>query len=150
MIRRFAPTHSTHRFWTILLGLLMTSCAMQRAEMASRAIAWERPAPVWPMVGVASWYSEQDPGVQPQTASGELFRDTDLTAAAWGLPLESCLLVTNLNTLQRVAVRVNDRGPHQRLLRQGRVIDLSRAAFARVADLNDGLIPVQVDPAPCS
>jgi len=94
---------------------------------------------------LASWYSQQDPGVSPLTANGEPFTDSTFTAAMWDLPFDSCVQVTNLHTLQRVAVRINDRGPHHRLVRQGRLIDLSRAAFAQVADLHEGLIPVQVE-----
>ena len=82
----------------------------------------------------------------PLTASGEPFEDDGLTAAMWGLPFQSCVQVTNLNTFQRVTVRINDRGSHTRLVMQGRLIDLSRAAFAEVADLRDGLIPVQLEP----
>lgn len=100
----------------------------------------------WPRVGLASWYSQEDPGVVPLTASGETFADADLTAAMWEVPFQSCIQVTNLKTLEQIAVRVNDRGPRKRLAAAGRVIDLSRAAFAQVADLGEGLIPVVLEP----
>ena len=101
-----------------------------------------------PRVGLASWYSEYDPGVTPLTANGEAFQDEALTAASWELPFNSCIQVTNLLTFDKVVVRVNDRGPHKRLVLRGRIIDLSRAAFEQLADLQQGLIPVQIDPAP--
>ena len=99
----------------------------------------------WPRVGLASWYSEQDPGIHRATASGERFADDAFTAAMWSIPFDSCVRVTNLKTFEQVTVRVNDRGPHQRLLLQGRLIDLSRAAFAKLADLDEGLIPVELE-----
>lgn len=103
------------------------------------------PEAEWPRVGIASWYSEQDPGVQLLTASGEPFIDAQMTAAIWNVPFGSCLQVVNLKTLERITVRVNDRGPHLSLASAGRVIDLSRAAFAQFADLDDGLVPVSIE-----
>ena len=42
-------------------------------------------------------------------------------------------------------VRVNDRGPHRRLVRQGRIIDLSKQAFLNIASLDKGLIDIQLE-----
>lgn len=97
------------------------------------------------MIGMASWYSAADPGVQPLTASGEPFDETQLTCAAWNLPFHTRLHVTNLETGQEVVVRVNDRGPARRLVTEGRVIDLSKAAFRQIAGLERGLVPVKVE-----
>jgi len=116
-------------------------------DMESDGTQYRVPGADWPRLGIASWYSRQDPGIRPLTASGELFADTELTAAMWNVPFGSCVQVVNLKTLERITVRVNDRGPHQRLVSAGRVIDLSRAAFAQLADLDDGLIPVALEPA---
>jgi rare lipoprotein A len=41
-------------------------------------------------------------------------------------------------------VEITDRGPAKRLLNEGRKIDLSRAAFAKLADPDLGLIAVTV------
>ena len=98
-----------------------------------------------PAIGVASWYSESDPGIKPYTASGELFSDEGLTAATWNVPLGSCVRVTNLKTLSYVFVRINDRGPSRNLFMGGRLVDLSKRAFQEIANLNDGVIPVQVE-----
>jgi rare lipoprotein A len=49
--------------------------------------------------------------------------------------------VTNLSNGESVSVRVNDRGPARRL---HRVVDLSRQAFSQIAELNEGLIPVEI------
>ena len=97
------------------------------------------------LVGVASWYSLDDPGVQPFTANGELFDDRQLTCAVWDLPFNAKLNVTNLETGHQIVVRVNDRGPAKRLVAQGRVVDLSKAAFRQIGRLESGLVPVKVE-----
>ena len=107
--------------------------------------AISRPPAILTMTGAASWYSTTDPGIQPQTASGEPFDDTQLTCATWNLPFHTRLHVTNLETGREVVVRVNDRGPARRLVAEGRVIDLSKAAFRQIAGLERGLIPVRVE-----
>lgn len=86
--------------------------------------------------GRASWYGEPFHG--RRTASGEIFNMNDLTAAHKTLPFGTRLRVRNLATGQDVLVRINDRGPHVR----GRIIDLSRAAAARVGLLGTGTAPV--------
>jgi rare lipoprotein A (peptidoglycan hydrolase) len=48
-------------------------------------------------------------------------------------------------SVRAVRVQVTDRGPDRRL---GRMIDLSRAAFARLAPTEVGIITVSVFPAP--
>lgn len=92
----------------------------------------------------ASWYGQAHAG-RP-TASGELFNPDKLTAASWFYPFGTRLRVTNLANGRSVVVRINDRGPARRLVRRGRKIDLSRAAFSRIADLRTGLIRVRVEP----
>jgi rare lipoprotein A len=66
--------------------------------------------------GVASWYG---PGFHgKQTANGEIFDQTELTAAHRTLQLPSIIRVTNLENGRSVIMRVNDRGPfaHERIL----------------------------------
>ena len=104
-----------------------------------------RPPALVTMTGVASWYSVDDPGIQPLTASGEPFDDTQLTCASWSLPFGTRLHVTNLETGREVVVRVNDRGPARRLVAEGRVIDLSKGAFSQIASLEHGLVQVRVE-----
>ncbi len=94
--------------------------------------------------GVASWYSETDPGILPTTANMEIFDDSQLTCAMWDVPFNTVLEVTNLANGKSVLVRVNDRGPARRLVSQGRIVDLTKTAFSRIADLDQGLIPVKV------
>jgi rare lipoprotein A len=91
------------------------------------------------IVGIASWYGPELAG-RP-TASGEPFDPAALTAASWYYPFGTELEITNPATGKTVKVIVNDRGPARRL---GRIIDLSQASFAHIADLDQGLVKVQV------
>lgn len=95
-------------------------------------------------VGMASWYSRTDRGIRKTTANMERFSDKKHTCAAWHLPFNTMLRVTNLSNGKSVIVRVNDRGPAKRLVRRGRIIDLTKAAFLKIADPGDGLIPIQI------
>jgi rare lipoprotein A len=90
----------------------------------------------------ASWYGSKHQG--RITASGQAFDQAALTAASWYYQIGSRVKVTNLKTNRSVEVLINDRGPAKRLVRQGRKIDLSSAAFARIADLKDGVVPVKI------
>ena len=96
-------------------------------------------------VGKASWYSRHDPGINRRTANNEIFNDQALTAAMWNVPFHQLVKVTNLDNGKSVIVRVNDRGPHKRFVRKGRMIDLSRQAFTRIASPRKGLINVQIE-----
>ncbi|MGK2351165.1 septal ring lytic transglycosylase RlpA family protein [Cutibacterium sp. V947] len=82
---------------------------------------------------IASFYDE------PQsTASGEQFDPSAITAAHKSLPLGTHIRVTNVRNGRSVVVRINDRGPYV----AGRCVDLSRASFARIADLGQGTTPI--------
>lgn len=93
--------------------------------------------------GTASWYSETDPFINKHTANGEVFDDTQMTCASWHYPFQTLLQVTNLQNGKTIVCRVNDRGPAKRL---NRVIDLSKAAFLKIADTRRGLVKVTVRP----
>ena len=92
--------------------------------------------------GKASCYSHNDPGILLTTANMERFNDSKLTCAVWDLPFNTILKVTNLENGKSVIVRVNDRGPARRL---NRSIDLTKAAFARICDLEKGLAEVSIE-----
>ena len=94
--------------------------------------------------GVASWYSRSDKNINEMTASGEKFNDRKLTCASWDYPFGERLVVLNPLNGKWVACRVNDRGPAKHL---GRQIDLTRAAFRRIANPGRGLIYVTIIPA---
>lgn len=94
--------------------------------------------------GTASWYAEFSPGINKNTANGEVFDDSRKTCAIWGVPFNSVIEITNLENQKSVTVRVNDRGPARRLLKRGRKIDLTMAAFREIADLDQGLAKVRL------
>jgi rare lipoprotein A len=73
------------------------------------------------------------------TASGDTFDMTAMTAAHKTLPFDSIVEVTNMANGKSLQVRINDRGPYG----HGRVIDLSQAAFEKIAGLHRGIINVQ-------
>jgi len=95
--------------------------------------------------GQASWYSERSPGINKRTANNEVFDDSGMTAAMWGVPFNQRVRVTNLENGKSIVVRVNDRGPHKRYARKGRIIDLSKSAFSRIASLKKGLININLE-----
>lgn len=99
--------------------------------------------------GTASWYGENndhtDPWPHTITASGERFNENALTAASWNFPYGTRVIVRNINNGKKVIVRINDRGPGRIARSKGRIIDLSKAAFAKIADLKMGVIPVIVE-----
>ncbi len=99
-----------------------------------------------PTTGLASWYGEDHRG--KLMANGKRFDPDKLTAASWFYPLGTKLRVTmkDGNCARVVQVTVTDRGPHRRLVRDGRIIDLAAAAFRRLAAPELGLVVVQIQP----
>lgn len=89
--------------------------------------------------GLASFYD--DKYHNRKTASGERYRHELYTAAHRTLAFGSRVKVTNKKTGDSVVVTINDRGPFIR----GRVIDLSKAAFAVIGDISSGLIKVDIE-----
>lgn len=94
--------------------------------------------PAYDRLGYASWYG---PESGHQTANGERFRPDGISAAHTTLPLPSYVEVTDLDTGQRIVVRVNDRGPFSG---HGRLIDLSRGAGQLLGLRGKGVSPVRV------
>lgn len=85
--------------------------------------------------GVASFY------FKPQkTASGKWFTPNKMWCAHRSLPLGTKLKVTNIKNGKSVVVTCWDRGPFIK----NRIIDLSKSAFARIADVNRGLVEVHI------
>jgi rare lipoprotein A len=85
--------------------------------------------------GRASWYA-----LTSRTASGEMCNPNAMTAAHRSLPFGSKVKVEDLNTGKSVVVRINDRGPFV----AGRVIDLTKAAAAKLGMLKKGVAKVRV------
>lgn len=89
--------------------------------------------------GQASFYANKFQN--RKTANGERYKANELTAAHRTLPFGTRVKVTNVHNGKSVVVRINDRGPFVR----GRIIDLSRAAFANIGDLSSGLLTVRIE-----
>ena len=89
-------------------------------------------------IGLASYYSDRFHG--SKTASGEIYDKNDFTAAHRSLPFGTKVIVTNLENMLTVLVRINDRGPHK----QERIIDLSRAAAEKIDMIKAGIVKVKI------
>lgn len=124
--------------WIIMLAFVaaLVGCATPR---------WPTTSPQTPASGQhigsgkASYYGGQHHN--KQTANGERFDQRALTAAHRSLPFGSTIKVTNPRNGKSVIVRINDRGPFVR----GRIIDLSKAAFEKIASTQAGVIQVRLD-----
>lgn len=71
-----------------------------------------------------------------KTATGGKFDQWAMTAAHKSLPFGTILRVTNKSNGKSVTVRINDRGPYIK----GRVLDLSRGAFVKIAPQKQGIL----------
>ncbi|HHO48800.1 MAG TPA: septal ring lytic transglycosylase RlpA family protein [Desulfobacteraceae bacterium] len=91
---------------------------------------WER--------GRASWYGRQFHG--RKTANGEVFDMYAMTAAHKTLPMNTMLLVRNLDNGRQTVVRVNDRGPFIR----GRIVDLSYKAAGELDMVRSGIATIEI------
>ena len=80
--------------------------------------------------GGASWYSL--PG--NRTASGDRMNPSAMTAAHKTLPFGTVVKVTNERTGKSINVTITDRGPFHK----GRIIDLSKAAAAKLGTMSSG------------
>jgi rare lipoprotein A len=135
--------------WIVFLALIsIPDGAAQaggrpRTTTASRSIAARRsPArakrPLKSQVGIASFYARMHHG--NRTASGQVYRQGELTAAHRSLPFGTRVQVTNLANHRSVVVTITDRGPYVR----GRIIDLSRRAARELGILKVGTVRVRL------
>jgi len=90
-------------------------------------------------VGYASFYAHRFHGAP--TASGELYDESELTAAHRTLPLGTRVRVTNLRNDKSVVLTINDRGPWLRR----RIIDVSRRAARELGFIRNGIARVRVE-----
>jgi rare lipoprotein A len=87
--------------------------------------------------GKASYYASHFEG--RRTATGEIFKQTNLTAASNRYKLGTVLQVTNNLNGKSVVVRINDRMGHKT-----RLIDLSSKAAKLLGFYGDGITDVTV------
>ena len=89
--------------------------------------------------GIASWYG---PGFHGKaTASGEIYDQTDMTAAHQTLPMGTKVMVTNMENGRSAEVWINDRGPFAK----DRIIDLSHTAAQSIDMVGPGTALVRID-----
>lgn len=96
-----------------------------------------------PIKGTASYYSAKFEG--RKTATGDVFRQSKLTAASNHFKLNTLVMVTNLKNNKSVIVLINDR-MHAKMKKKGRVVDLSRTAAKQLDFIQNGLAKVVVQP----
>lgn len=88
--------------------------------------------------GKASFYHNKFEG--RKTASGEVFRQSEMTAACNVFPLGTYLEVTNIDNGKKVIVKVNDRiGTNKR------IIDLSLTAAKKLGFIKEGTTEVKIE-----
>jgi len=82
-------------------------------------------------------------------ANGKRFNPDKLTAASWFYPLGTkvrVILNSSSQNSRSVLVTITDRGPAKELVRDGRIIDLTHAAFKRLGHPAVGMVGVRVEP----
>jgi len=94
------------------------------------------------LTAIASYYSYEC-AFNPM-ANGQPFDPEERTCASWYYDFGTVLVVTSLETGLSTEVVVTDRGPNKRLVKQGRIIDLSKRAFEDICDLRQGLTAVEI------
>jgi rare lipoprotein A len=114
---------------------MIAGCAARRPPPAYTP----PPAPIRSVLGTASWYG---PGFNGKpTATGEIYDQSELTAASNIFPLGARVVVTDLDDGRAVEVRINDRGPFVK----GRKIDLSWGAARALGMVAPGTARVRMD-----
>jgi rare lipoprotein A len=125
-------------FKYVLLLAIIGSSQLAQAQVDSTVAA--KPAKVKKVLyGQASFYANKFQG--RKTANGEIFDQKKLTCACNVLPLGTWIRVTNLRNNKSVIVKTNDR-LHPRMKR---IVDLSRAAAAKLSFISSGLTRVKIE-----
>jgi rare lipoprotein A len=109
----------------LLLSLLVFTCSIYSQENIIK--------------GKVSYYANKFHG--RKTASGKRFDNTKLTCAHKTLPFGTFLKIINPLDGRFVIVEVIDRGPYIKK----RVVDLSRMAFSKIGDLEEGVMTVIIE-----
>lgn len=92
------------------------------------------------VTGTAATYSSRADG--SKTSSGEVFKNSQLTAACNLYPLGSWARVTNLKNGRSVLVRINDRTSKKKT---APVVQLSRSAVSRLGFLRTGSAKIKIE-----
>jgi rare lipoprotein A len=97
-------------------------------------------APFPRQVGKASYYADFFEG--RRMANGERYDPDSNVAASRTLPLGTTARVTNLDNGRSAVVVIKDRGPYV----DGRIVDLTPRTAGQLDMLEDGVVPVEVQP----
>ena len=89
--------------------------------------------------GIASYYHDKFEG--RKTATGDIFRQSGMTAASNYFKLNSYVIVSDPCTGKSITVKINDRMGHK-----SRLIDLTKTAATRLGILSLGISKVTVQP----
>ncbi len=131
------------RLRVLLIMILVVACvACFPATPTADAMARSTSVPAAFEVGHASYYSYECAALP--MANGKPFDPEERTCASWFYDFGTVLSVQSLDTGRVTQVTVTDRGPNKRLVKRGRVIDLSKRAFEDICDLDKGLTRVIV------
>ncbi|MSR22072.1 MAG: septal ring lytic transglycosylase RlpA family protein [Gemmatimonadetes bacterium] len=122
----------------LVLAALLLTVPTGCARLATPIATAPSPGEGWTEEGVASWYG--DPYHGRATASGETYDMEALTTAHRTLPFGTIVLVENLESGERITLRINDRGPFVR----GRVLDVSRRSARDLGMIGPGTAPVRI------
>lgn len=110
------------------------------ATLASSGVSGDQIGKQHRLHGLASWYGGSFNG--RTTASGERYDMYAMTACHPTLPFGSLVRVVDRVNHRSVVVRITDRG---NLVDQGRIIDLSFGAAQKLAMVQAGLAPVDLE-----
>ena len=119
--------------------ILLMACVCVGLAACSGGLLSRDDAKGFSQQGEASFYADKFQG--RLTANGERFNQRAQTAAHKRLPFGTKVRVTNIANSKSTVVRINDRGPFV----SGRVIDLSKSAFRRIASTRQGVIKVKIE-----
>ncbi|WP_372761969.1 septal ring lytic transglycosylase RlpA family protein [Pseudoalteromonas sp.] len=122
--------HLSKLIFTVICCLILAACSSSSRVEPSTAAHTQ--------VGKASFYADKYHG--RTTASGKRFSQHAATAAHLTFAFGTKVTVTNLANNKSVVVTINDRGPYVR----GRIIDLSKGMFKKIADPKVGVIDVSL------
>lgn len=110
----------------------------KETEMSAGPRSEERDRPY--QIGKASYYG---PGFHgKKTASGTIFDMRQLVAAHPTLPFGTVVRVINQKNQRAINVRIVDRGPVARIVKQGVIIDLSKGAAEKLGFIKSGRTPI--------
>ena len=122
-----------------IICLVIAFCICFAANTQNDTIVLPKPKTI---IGIASFYSSNLDGTK--TSTGEIYRNSKMTAASNQINLNTWVKVTNLRNNKVIKVRINDR-MHIKMEHKGRVVDLSRTAAKELGFIGRGLTRVKVE-----